>query len=120
MIAQLQDTYAGVIKGRDNEIAFLRKEVETLKTEASLKRFLERQDATISHLSGIVFSSNDGSVELSLPDDVLRYVPDFFGGQVVKQEATRVVKLDKSGNATYHFTKKEPNKGFSYLLVREK
>lgn len=54
----------------------------------------------------------------SLPDNVAQYVDDYFGGKVIKQEATKVVILEKDGERKEAFTKQKPDKGFSYKLVR--
>ncbi len=60
------------------------------------------------------------SVSLELPADVARVLPDHFGGKVLQHEATKVVVLDKNGNGKVAYTAKKADKGFSYLLVREK
>jgi hypothetical protein len=46
-------------------------------------------------------------------------VTDYFGGKVIKQEATPVTILDETGKATYGLTKKPADKGKKFLLVRE-
>ncbi len=65
---------------------------------------------------------SDGRIGVNLPDDVVRRVPDFFGGpDVLSHEATRVVVLNQKGEVSkVAFTKKKPDTGYSYLLVREK
>lgn len=57
-----------------------------------------------------------GSGELRLPDDVARYVPDYFGGQVIKQEAYPVTILDENGKATYALTATKPDKNKRFIL----
>ena len=54
--------------------------------------------------------------ELILPDDVPRYVDDYYGGRVIKQEATPVTILDEKGKATYGMTAKRPDKNKKYIL----
>ena len=56
-------------------------------------------------------------VMAKLDDTVPVYVDDYFGGKVIKQEATPVTILDENGKATYGLTAKKPTKGKSYLLV---
>lgn len=53
------------------------------------------------------------------PDDVAVFVEDYFGGSVIKQEATKVVVLNEDGEASYYLTSKSPDKGRKYLLVQE-
>lgn len=55
---------------------------------------------------------------MNFPDTVAQYVPDHFGGKVIKQEATKVVILTAEGNISYGHTKRKADKGYSYLLVR--
>lgn len=56
----------------------------------------------------------------SLPDNVAQYVPDHFGGKVIKQEATKVVVLGADGSVVANgYTKRKADKGYSYLLVRQ-
>lgn len=52
----------------------------------------------------------------ALDDTVPRYVDDYYGGKVIKQEATPVTILDENGKATYALTAKQPLKGKKYIL----
>lgn len=65
----------------------------------------------ISSLDGTLSAS---SVMDSLDDSVAIYVDDYYGGKVIKQEATPLTVLDKNGKATYHYTAKPPKKGHKY------
>lgn len=70
---------------------------------------------------GAFLTTLGGSVaweKMSLPDNIAQYVDDYFGGKVIKQEATKVVILEKDGERKEAFTKQKPDKGFSYKLVR--
>ena len=58
----------------------------------------------------------DLDVMAKLDDSVAQYVDDYFGGKVIKQEATKLIVIDEKGKATYHHTKKRPNKGKVYKL----
>lgn len=69
-------------------------------------------DASMSYVTG-------GDIMMHLDDSVPRYVEDYFGGKVIKQEATPVTILDEKGKATYALTKKPADKGKKFLLVRE-
>jgi hypothetical protein len=73
--------------------------------------------------SGLSFlTSSGGGVywdnNTLLGDHVAVYVDDYFGGKVIKQEATKVVIIDKNGKTTEAFSKQKPDKGYSYKLVR--
>lgn len=57
--------------------------------------------------------------ETNLPDSVLQYVDDIFGGKVIKQEAHIGIKVSKDGKVTTGLTKKKKDKGYNYTLVRE-
>ena len=64
-------------------------------------------------------TSLDGCIaggELNIPADVARYVDDYYGGKVIRQEATPVTILDENGKATYALTAKQPPKGKKYIL----
>ena len=52
----------------------------------------------------------------ALPDTVPVYVEDYFGGKVIKQEATPVTILDKNGKATYGLTARKAEKNKLYIL----
>ena len=54
-----------------------------------------------------------------LDDTIPRYVEDYFGGRVIKQESTPITILDEKGIATYGMTKKPADKGRKYLLIQE-
>lgn len=111
-----------IILGKDREINLRDRHIVDLKEALSnardLKAILEKLSPLFS-ISGM-FTIGDASCELKLPDNVPVYVLDYFGGKVIRQEATKVVVLDKSGNVKTTWTKKKADKGFSYLLVREK
>jgi len=68
-------------------------------------------DASMSYVSG-------SDIMAHLDDSVPRYVEDYFGGKVIKQEATPVTILDEKGKATYGLTKQAPDKGKDYKLVQ--
>ncbi len=92
-----------------------------LKQAQNLKSVLEKlaDKSNIIWGQNLVFSEGTVSASFNLPDDVPRYVDDYCGGKVFKQEATKVVELDAEGNAKYFYTKKEADKGFNYKLIRK-
>lgn len=69
----------------------------------------------------LTFGSNGASWsgEIVLPDKVPVYVDDYFGGKVIKQEATKVIHITKSGEILTGLTKEKSDKGFIYLLQRD-
>ena len=62
-------------------------------------------------------AANFEYLNVSLPDNYLHYVDDYFGGKVIKQEATDVTILDEKGKATYGVTRQKADKGKKYKLV---
>ena len=58
------------------------------------------------------------SGELIMPDNIARFVPDHFGGQVLIQQATKVIEIAPSGDIKTGVTKRKPDAGCSYVLVR--
>jgi len=77
----------------------------------------ESNDLYFSIKSGDIGWFNFANGGLSLPDNVAEYVDDYYGGKVIKQEATKVVILDENGNATYSQTKRKPKKGKKFIVV---
>jgi hypothetical protein len=55
--------------------------------------------------------------ELSLPDNVPVYVDDYFGGKVIKQEATKVIEISADGDIKTGVTKCKADNGYGYVLV---
>lgn len=102
----------------------LEKENEQLKSEVTrltdkleiFEKVKEVEDSVFALTGTIGASISDG--QINFPDDVLVYVDDYYGGKVIKQEATDLTVLDASGKATYHKTKQAPDKGYKYRLER--
>jgi len=65
------------------------------------------------------FSSGSLNVsgELILPDNVPVYVDDYFGGKVIKQEATKVIEIAPNGDIKTGLTKRTADDGYGYVLV---
>lgn len=95
--------------------------IKELESKIELKSLLEKMIEKISIITDKYDSIRfvDCNGELTLPDNVLQYVDDYFGGKVIKQEATKLVVLDVNGNATYHKTKKPVDKNRKYKLLQE-
>jgi hypothetical protein len=88
------------------------------KNNDSLVKILEKlTESNLTFKSFIASNCVIGSCELKLPDNVPVYVDDYFGGRVIKQEAMPVTILDENGKATYGLTKRQPDKGKSYILI---
>lgn len=64
-----------------------------------------------------LFTDSCGGV--GIDDSVAVYVDDFFGGKVIKQEATPVIRISKGGNIERGYTKQKPDKSYTYRLIRE-
>ena len=112
-----------ITKYRHNKIVEEYKEaIKDLK--ASLNRrndivALIDKVADVARSNKEFITSLDGCIsgsELNIPTDVARYIDDYYGGKVIKQEATLVTILDENGRATYAHTAKKPSKGKKYIL----
>jgi hypothetical protein len=93
---------------------------EALNRKESFEKIMDKVVDKTNSLT-VDFASCVGTADLMmhLDDSVPRYVEDYFGGKVIKQEATKVTILDENGKATYALTKKPADKGKKFLLVRE-
>ena len=105
---------------QESNIKVLKWDIQNLKKELdeakSLKLILEK----LYPLYSTTFTANmTGGLDLNLPADVPRYVPDLFGGKVIKQEATKAILIGKEGEVQQGLTKSEPDKGYTYKLIRE-
>lgn len=113
-----------ITKYRHNKIVGQYKEVTKGLIEA-----LYRKDTLIKIVDKLTDKTNDligmsdtyvcgpSGVMNALDDTVPRYVDDYFGGKVIKQEATPVTILDEKGKATYALTKQPADKSRTYKLV---
>jgi hypothetical protein len=92
--------------------------IKDLQERCYVKSILEKLiDKETKFGSSMIIGSN-GNWDVNLPDTVPQYVPDFFGGKVIKQEARKVIQVDKEGNVTTGLTAKQADDGFAYVLVR--
>lgn len=115
-----------ITKYRHNEI--VKQYQEAIE---DLKESLNRKDLIVEILDRITNKETSPYLTLTtdmgyvtsrdimscLDDTVPRYVDDYFGGKVIKQEATPVTILDADGKATYSQTAQKPDKGRRYVLV---
>lgn len=88
---------------------------EKLEKAENLKDILSK----ISNIDGVIWGSDGGAFSYNLPSNVATYETDILGGQVIKQEATKCLIVDKDGGVKTGLTKQSPDKGFKYKLVRE-
>lgn len=101
--------------------------IETLENEKNslIKELDSARDlkAIVEKLYQLTFTSNNvisftSTGTFTLSDNIPQYVDDYFGGRVIKQEATKVVVLEKDGAMHTHYTKQKPDKGYNYKLIR--
>jgi len=86
-----------------------------LQQARDLKELLGKFGSKLS-----MFDSNFSiSGSMNFPDDIPQYVDDFFGGKVIKQEATKVIFISRKGEVQTGLTKRKPDEHFPYLLQRE-
>jgi len=99
-----------------NEIILLKQQLQEAKNLKEILEELTKGDRYIIRDSltyGNIVSVNSEHIPI--------LVEDFYDKhKIIKQTATKVVKLDKEGNATYHFTDQNPDVNFKYKLEREK
>jgi hypothetical protein len=105
-----------IVEGYEEHIKNL---TEALNRKENFEKIMDKLVDKTNDFSSRCLNYVDGSssVMSALDDTVPRYVEDYFGGKVIKQEATNVTILDPKGKATYGLTKKPANKGKDYLLV---
>jgi hypothetical protein len=119
--------HKAIVAGLNAEIAKLtalltdQSEVKTLmrRSNDSTDRLLER--LVEKTVAGSLFVSSAGmnfrGSELILSDNVPVYVDDYFGGKVIKQEATKVIEISKDGDIKTGLTKRAADDGYGYVLV---
>ena len=111
-----------ITKYRHNKIV-----AEYSKHITDLKEALNRKDLLIAIVEKLTDKVNNfgvtrdleavsASIARKLDDSVAVYVDDYFGGKVIKQEATPVTILDIHGKATYGLTAQKADKGKNYIL----
>ena len=116
----------------NKHVEFYKKQIKTLEENINRKEafedICERLTTVVEKIHPNSFSdisgyggwatASDINIMAGLDDTVPVYVDDYFGGKVIKQEATPVTILDENGKATYALTAKKPTKGKAYLLVQ--
>jgi len=113
------------VKQKDEKIENLKAQLaQATDFKMHLRTLIELSDALVKtrndyltkgYLDNVI-SWASGSAQIKLSDDVAVYVDDYFGGRVIKQEATSVTILDKKGKATYGLTARKADKGKDYIL----
>ena len=100
-------------------------EIEQLKVQLAHARDLK---AIVEKIAQVKIGSDsllysDGTTISTgwgeMPDNVLVYVDDILGGQVIKQEANKCLVIDFDGNVEEGLTKDKVDKGYNYKLVRK-
>jgi hypothetical protein len=94
---------------------------ERLKKAENLELILQKLYPLTTFNGCISFTDSGGYMkgELILPDNVLQYVDDLFGGKVIKQEGVRAIKIEKDGTIKTGLTKQKADDGRLYKLVQE-
>ena len=109
-----------IIIEKNNEIKDLK---ERLSKAETLERVLDKIWSTVE-CSSITLNGKFPDVS-SLNIDKINggepaiYVDDYYGGKVIKQEATKLIIIRNDGTIIEGYTKKEPDKGHSHKIVRE-
>jgi len=98
------------------KILRLEKELDEAR---NLKAILEKLYPIADWSSKISSFFDLSSSDIRLPDNVLVYDDDLFGGKVIKQEGNKAIKIDKNGCVKTGITKSKCDKGYSYKLIRE-
>lgn len=97
----------------------LRGDMKTLREKLEKAENLKDILSKISNIDGVIWGSAGGAFSYNLPSNVATYETDILGGQVIKQEATKCLIVDKEGSVKTGLTKQSPDKGFTYKLIRE-
>jgi hypothetical protein len=111
-----------ITKYKHNKIVVvMQKNIDDLREALWRKKKLEEICEKLTDKVGAMEATIDigcgqTSVMDQLDDSIPQYVDDYFGGRVIKQEATSVTILDSKGHAKYGLTKKKPKKGEKYIL----
>lgn len=90
---------------------------DELKQARDLNELLGKFASGLAVGGGIV-SWNDLRSGTSFPDNIPQYVYDFFGGKVIKQEATKVVEIAADGAVRTGLSKQPADAGYEYKLIR--
>jgi hypothetical protein len=90
---------------------------ERLKKAENLESILNKFTSLFT-TRGQFLKMDYTSGELILPDDILRYVDDLFGGKVIKQEGIKAIKIEKDGTIKTGLTKDKADEGYIYKLIR--
>lgn len=113
-----QKVESEISRARADYQALVESITQQLREARDLKAVLEKL-AGIGVSTSSVLAANCGGYEIVMPDDVARYVPDHFGGRVIKQEATKVIEISPDGSVKTGLTKRPPDPGFNYILNRK-
>ena len=94
---------------------------ERLKKAENLELILQKLYPLTTFNDCISFTDSGGYMkgELILPDSVLQYVDDLFGGKVIKQEGIKAIKIEKDGTIKTGLTKQKADENRVYKLVQE-
>jgi hypothetical protein len=112
-----------IVKNKDGDIVFYLTQIDDLKKELAeaknLQSILDKLSSFTLNGIGYPVSGGDWNIKMDLPDTVLQYTDDILGGQVIKQEGTKCLIVDKNGKVKEGLTKQKADKGYSYKLIRE-
>ncbi len=116
-----------ILKSKHKKIILeLEKESKDLKN--LLEKIIEKTGIPPAPTSKSVLTYNDGNGliewrdtgEIILPDKYPVYTKDIItNSKVIKQEANKVIKINKKGEVTEGLTKQKNDKGYKYVLIRE-
>lgn len=107
----------GLLAKKDEKIRLLEEELEKAKDLKSILHELTQKTFKFDAVSDGILGMAD--IELGLSDAIPRYVEDYFGGKVIKQEATKVIAITAEGEVKTGLTKQTPDEGYKYKLIRE-
>ena len=83
----------------------------------NLQVLLERLTDKAANFATFSSGSLNFKNELIMPDNVAVYVDDYFGGKVIRQEATKVIEIAPNGDIKTGLTKRTADDGYGYVLV---
>lgn len=103
----------------DDFNAEIKELLKQLEEARNLKEILLKLSGISINGKGFDLTGGCWDTEMKFSDDIAQYVDDYFGGKVIKQEATKVIVITGEGKTETGFTRQNPDTGYKTKLVRK-
>jgi len=110
-------SFKASLKNSEDWVEEMRKQRDAAqKLQGVLDKLADKANTltTISISGQLTCSAING---IKIDDSIARFVPDHFGGQVLIQEATKVIEISADGDIKTGLTKRKADDGYGYVLV---